>query len=119
MTATDKNPSLLLILILILSITFFLIPIVLLTFIYPEAITNTVSDHTPMFSSLMVGFIGMILARSNFSRDNFFQIVTPGSQGQILADKKMSSESKLIFGISFSIFLIGIIAAGITVSTMF
>lgn len=119
MTTTDKKPSLLLLLVLTLSITFFLLPIVLLAFIYPEAITKTVSDHTSMLSSLMAGFIGMIFAKSNFSLDNFRQLVTPGSQGQMLTDKKMSSEAKLIFGISISIFLTGVIMAGITVSTMF
>lgn len=118
MKTAIKKPTIVTSALLVISLTVFFLPLLVLTIIYPEAMENTVSDPSTPLSGVLVGYLVMVFARCNLDVSRFGELVKPINQRTKQPVEKMSWEAKVIFGISLTVFLMCLIMTGISVATI-
>lgn len=118
MTEAIKKPTMISSVLLVISLVAFFSPLLVLTIIYPEAMENTLSDPSIPLFGVLVGFLGMLFAKSNLSSTRLAELVKPPRLRTAQMDEKMSWEAKGIFGISVAIFLMSLIMSGTSIASI-
>ncbi|WP_394222672.1 hypothetical protein [Alteromonas gracilis] len=118
MKTAIKKPSIVTSVLLVISLTAFFLPLLVLTIIFPEAVENTISSPSTPLSGVLVGYLVMVFARCNLDVSRFGELVKPVDQRTKQNVEKKSWEAKVIFGISLIVFLMCLAMTGTSVASI-